>query len=149
MRSLPWSSQVLHEMFLKKNILAAALMLYDDDMLHVEELVMYFAEVTRKNPQFPYWEYDRVEHQIQDMSEAQFKYEFRFSSSELSMLADALKIPDSFTCVNGTVASGVTGHFVYQNHFVPNLESFRSKPRATSYQIEIHFLSQSYHTVRF
>ena len=50
--------------------------------------------------------YDRVEATLGDMSEVELKAEFRFGSGEINLLYEALRIPESFTCINGTVATG-------------------------------------------
>ena len=95
-------------MFSKKNIIAAAFQLFDDNVLN-EEVLAYFSEITRKTPQFFHQEYDPIEQQIQEMSTAQFKSEFRFGFSELPLMAEALQLPDTFVCCNGSVASGYEG----------------------------------------
>ena len=43
------------------------------------------------------------------MSESETKAEFRFATLELPCLAEALRIPDMFTCCKGTTASGLEG----------------------------------------
>ena len=60
-------------MFSKKNVLAASLMLFLDDVLDEDELFLIFSETNRKNPRYLYWEYGRVEKQVEEMSTAQFK----------------------------------------------------------------------------
>ena len=62
----------------------------------------------KKNPSCPYWKYDRIEGTL-DISESETKAEFRFATSELPRLAEALRIPEMFTCCNGTTASGLEG----------------------------------------
>ena len=62
-------------MFAKKNVLAAAIMLFNDE----DEMFCVFSELNRKNPPFPYWNYDRIEKQMDDMSSAEIKSEFRFA----------------------------------------------------------------------
>ena len=96
-------------MFAKKNVLAAAIMLCNDEILDEDEMFCVFSELNRKNPPFPYWNYDRIEKQMDDMSSAEIKSEFRFGHSELPLLAEALQIPQYFVCSNGTVASGMEG----------------------------------------
>ena len=46
-------------MFAKKNVLAAAIMLFNDEILDEDEMFCVFSELNRKNPPFPYWNYDR------------------------------------------------------------------------------------------
>ena len=95
--------------FAKKNVLAAAIMLFNDEILDEDEMFCVFSKLNRKNPPFPYWNCDRIEKQMDDMSSAEIKSEFRFGHSELPLLAEALQIPQYFVCSNGTVASGMEG----------------------------------------
>ena len=101
----------------KKNMLAASLMLYLDDVLDEEQVISIFSHLTRKNPPFPYWKFDRIEVQLGDMSEAEVKAEFRFGPSEIDLLSQALRIPDTFSCPNGTVASGEEGLLMLLKRF--------------------------------
>ncbi|KXJ17917.1 hypothetical protein AC249_AIPGENE21844 [Exaiptasia diaphana] len=92
-------------------------MLYDDDTLDEEDVLMMFQELTRKNTTYPYWKYDRIEHQLNDISTGEFKTEFRFNLSEIDLLQDALQIPERFICDNGTVASGTEGLLLLLKRF--------------------------------
>ena len=58
-------------MFAKKNVLAAAIMLFNDEILDEDEMFCVFSKLNRKNPPFPYWNYDRIEKQMDDMSSAE------------------------------------------------------------------------------
>ena len=104
-------------MFSKKNTLAAAIMLYLDDVFEEEEVIQIIMDQNRKNPSIPYWNYDRVETTLGDMSEAELKAEFRFGSGEIKLLYEALRIPESFTCINGTVATSLEGLLMFLKRF--------------------------------
>ena len=93
----------------RKNVLAAVIMLFNDEILDEDEMFCVFSELNKKNPPFSYWNYDRIEKQMDDMSSAEIKSEFRFGHSELPLLAEAPQIPRYFVCSNGTVASGMVG----------------------------------------
>ena len=84
-------------------------------------LTMYLKRgYTDLNPNplsIPYWNYDRVETTLGDMSEAELKAEFRFGSGEINLLYEALRIPESFTCINRTVATGLEGLLMFLKHF--------------------------------
>ena len=99
-------------MFSKKNTLAAA-MLYLDDVFEEEEVIQIIMDQNRKNPSIPYWNYDRVETTLGDMSESELKAEFRFGSGEINLLYEAPRIPESFTCIKGTVATCVEGLLMF------------------------------------
>ena len=98
-------------------MLATSLMLYLDDVLDEEQVINIFSDLTRKNPPFPYRKFDRIEVQLEDMSEAEVKAEFRFAPSEIELLSQALRIPGTFTCSNGTVASGEEGLLMLLKRF--------------------------------
>ena len=60
-----------------------------------------FLEITnKKNPSFPYWYYDKIEGTLDDMSDPENKAQFRLTSSEFPRLAEALRVPEMFTCCN-------------------------------------------------
>ncbi|KAK3748970.1 hypothetical protein QZH41_006838 [Actinostola sp. cb2023] len=92
-------------------------MLFLDDEIDEDELLVMFSELHRKNPTFPFWDHARIEVQLDDISEAEFKSEFRFGLAELPLLCDALRIPEKFTCDNGTVASGIEGLLMLLKRF--------------------------------
>ena len=51
----------LHRFHLQclRNVLAAVIMLFNDEILDEDEMFCLFSELNRKNPPFPYWNYDR------------------------------------------------------------------------------------------
>lgn len=61
--------------------------------------------------------YDRVEATLGDVSEAELKAECRLKSGEINLLFEALSIPESFACINGTVATGLEGRLMFLKHF--------------------------------
>ena len=105
-------------MFSKKNTLAAAIKLYLDDVFEEEEVIQIIVDQNRKNPSIPCWNYDRVEATVGDMSVAELKAEFRFGSGEINLHFEALRILESFTCINGTVATGLEGLLIFLKRFV-------------------------------
>ena len=54
---------------------------------------------------------------LEDISEAEVKAEFRFAPSQIDLLSQALRIPGTFTCSNGTVASGEEGLLMLLKRF--------------------------------
>ena len=89
-------------MFATKNVLAAAIMLFNDEILNEDEMFCVFSKLNRKNPPFPYCNYDCIEKQMDDLSSAEIKSEFRFGHSELPLLAEAVQIPQYFVCSKGS-----------------------------------------------
>lgn len=98
-------------------MLVASLMLYLDDVFDEEQVISIISDLTRKNPAFPYWKYDKIVVQLEDMTEAEVKAEFRFAPSEINLLGKALRIPEKFICPNGTVASGEEGLIMLLKRF--------------------------------
>lgn len=100
-------------MFSKKNTLVVAMMLYRDDVFQEEDIIQIIMDQNWKNPLIPCWKYNHVEATLGDMSEAELKAEFRFGSCEINLLYEALRIPESFTSTNRTVATGLEGLFMF------------------------------------
>ena len=61
-----------------------------------EELLLLYEEFLPKNPDFSYENYDRLD--LNDMNDSECLAEFRVKKRDLPILAEALQIPDSFTC---------------------------------------------------
>ena len=95
----------------------ASVALLVNDMIDEVELQAILELTNKKNPCFPYWKYDRIESTLDDLSESEAKAEFRFATSELPRLAEALRIPDMSTCCNGTTASGLEGLCILLKRF--------------------------------
>ncbi|CAH3195552.1 unnamed protein product [Porites evermanni] len=76
-------------------------------ILDDEELLILYEEYWPKNPDFCYENYERFS--LDDMNDAECLAEFRFRKHDLPLLAEVLQIPDSFTCSQRTVTSGMEG----------------------------------------
>ena len=72
-----------------------------------EELLLLYEEFLPKNPDFSYENYDRLD--LNDMNDSECLAEFRVKKRDLPILAEALQIPDSFTCSQRSVVSGMEG----------------------------------------
>ena len=92
-------------MLSKKSILETSVFLFLEDVIDEDEMLAIFDLNSRRNPCIPYWNYPKFV--LDNISEDECKTEFRFGKAELPVLAEVLKIPDGFTCVNGNVASGM------------------------------------------
>ena len=95
----------------------ASVALFVNDMTNEVELQAILELTNKKNPCFPYWKYDMIENTLDDLSEYETKAEFRFATSELPRLTEALRIPEMFTCCNGTTASGLEGLCILLKRF--------------------------------
>ena len=71
-------------------------------MIDGAELQSILEITKKKNHSLPHWYYNRIELQgtLDDISDSETKTEFRLTSSEFLRLAEALRIPEMFTCCN-------------------------------------------------
>lgn len=83
------------------------LLAYDDEIIDDEEFLLLYEQHVSKNPCFPYEEYEKFDLDVMDPEEC--KAEFRFEKNDLSSLAEALQIPDSFQCQQRSVCDGLEG----------------------------------------
>ena len=67
---------------------------YDANLISNEDFLLLYELFPSKSPNFPYEEYSRFN--LDNMSEADCKAEFRFNRNDLPVLAEALQIPPSF-----------------------------------------------------
>ena len=83
------------------------LLSHDDGTINNEELLLLYEEFLPKNPDFTHENYGRLE--LEDMNNSECLAEFRVKKRDLPILAEALQIPDSFTCYQRSVVSGMEG----------------------------------------
>ena len=102
-------------MFSKNNTIYCCMSLFLDDVIDEAQFLAIYEDINKKNPSFPYWSYDRFD--FDDISDSEFKAEFRVGKTEIGLLLDALRIPERFTCCNGTVASGLEGLCILLKRF--------------------------------
>ena len=80
--------------------------MFMEDVIDEVNFLMHYETVNKKKTlSLPYWSYDRFD--LTRLTDEECKAEFRFGLAELSLLANALAIPDIYVCRNGTVATGV------------------------------------------
>ena len=94
-------------MFSRKSMQEAVTVMYTNDVFDDIEFLLLYEASNKKNPALPYWKYDHFD--ITRLTDEECKADFRFGIAELPLLAQALKIPESFVCKNGTVAGGMEG----------------------------------------
>lgn len=102
-------------MFSKTSMQSALSVMFMEDFLDEDDFVMLYETLNKKNPSFPYWSYERFD--LTRMTDEECKAEFRFGRAELPLLANALAIPESFVCSNGTVAAGMEGLCILLRRF--------------------------------
>ena len=83
---------------------------YDDDLIDDDEFILLYEANTSRNPEFPYEEYGRFD--LDEMDDTECKAEFRFGKTHILLLAEALGIPEKFTCSQGTTSDGIEGIYL-------------------------------------
>ena len=68
-----------------------------------------------KNPEFPYWNYERFD--LDEKTNDEWKAEFRFYREDIYKLAELLQLPDEITTYNGLVAASVPALCMYLEHY--------------------------------
>ena len=104
-------------MYCNKAIFEAAAVLFTQECISEEDFLVVYELTRRKSPEFPYWQYEHIDAQLQQMNDDECLAEFRVNLSELYVLAEVLRIPERFYCPNGTVASGLEGLCVVLKRF--------------------------------
>ena len=80
---------------------------YDAYFINDEDFVLLYDIFSSKNPSFRYYEYACFD--LNNMSRAECKAEFRFEKKDLPAVAEALQIPPLFKLRQGSIVSGIEG----------------------------------------
>ena len=102
-------------MFSKQAKFDTSVLLFMEDVLDEWELLCIYDVLNQRNLCLPYFNYPRFD--VNNLSHDECKTEFRFGKAEIPVLAEPLQIPNTFTCVNGTAASGIEGQCVLLKRF--------------------------------
>jgi len=78
---------------------------YRRRFINNREFVLLYNAHTTKNPDFPYWNYDRSELDL--LTDDECKAQFRFYRDDIYKLADELQLPDQFVTYNGLVVGAI------------------------------------------
>ena len=90
-----------------KEVRDALIMAYADGYLDDEEFMILFDYYKSDNPSYPYWDFQPF--CLDDFDSSECESSFRVAKDDLAALRDALRIPASFTCPQGTVCDGMEG----------------------------------------
>lgn len=90
-----------------KDVRKSLLIAHDQGLVSDEELLLLLKENSSKNPEFSYEKYARFS--IESIEEPECKSEFRVEKKDLPLLADALRLPDTFHCNQRTTADKLEG----------------------------------------
>ena len=82
---------------------------YRKGFINDREFVLLYDANRSKNPDFPYWNYERFE--LDELTNAECNAEFRFYKNDIYKLADALQLPDEFVTYNGLIVESIPPDF--------------------------------------
>lgn len=74
---------------------------FDDDDISEDEFLLLYDVNTSKNPYFPYDCYGAFD--LSEMDDSECLAEFRFHKDDVPVLLEALQLPQSFKCHQGTI----------------------------------------------
>ena len=80
---------------------------YDDGDISEDEFLLLYDANSSKNPDFPHQNYEHFD--LEELDESECLAEFRFQKRDIPVLAEAMRLPDSYTCEQGTVCDGIEG----------------------------------------
>ncbi len=96
-------------MYCNQALFEVAAFLFTQKYVSPQDFHFIYEATKRTSPEFPYYQYENIDIQLQHMNDDECLAEFRVDKSELNALAETLIIPDQFRCPNGTVASRFEG----------------------------------------
>lgn len=88
---------------------------YRKGFINDREFHLLYEANKSKNPEFPYWNYERFD--LDEMTNAECKAEFLFYRNDIYKLADVLQLPEEIVTYNGLVVSSIAGLCIYLKHF--------------------------------
>jgi hypothetical protein len=88
---------------------------YRKGFTNTREFVLLYDANTSKKNEFPYWNYERFD--LDEMSNAECKAEFRFFKNDIYKLADVLQLPDNIVTYNGLVVESIPALCIYLKRF--------------------------------
>ena len=94
-------------MYPLKDATDLALISHSQGLIVDKELLLFLEENKFRNPEFSHDVYDRFD--LENMEEAECKSEFRVEKHDITFLAEALGLPETFTCPQRSVAIGIEG----------------------------------------
>ena len=90
-----------------KDLRNSLIISYDDGFIDDEEFVLLYDLYSSKDLDFPYDAYAPFD--LEEIVEAECVAEFRFRKRDVRALADVLRVPDTITCEQGSVCTGIEG----------------------------------------
>ena len=81
------------------------LLCHDQKYINDEEFLYLYDINQSKNPDLPYWTYDRFD--LDNLNDSECEAEFRFLKGDIYNLKEILGIPDEIQCYNRLVVDGI------------------------------------------
>ena len=86
-----------------------------EEVIDIEEFAALYDQYTPQNLPFSHWDYERFS--LRNRDSAECKADFRFEKTDIPLLVDALHMPDTFICPNGTICDATEGVCVMLKRF--------------------------------
>lgn len=90
-----------------KNTREAIVLVYNSRVINDEDFCWLSDVNQSKNPKFPYEGCGTFD--LAEMDNTECKVEFHLRKADISVLVEALNIPETFTCNQGSVIDGIEG----------------------------------------
>ena len=90
-----------------KNTREAIVLVYNSRVIDDEDFCWLSDVNQSKNPKFPYEGCGTFD--LAEMDNTECKVEFHLRKADISVLVEALNIPETFTCNQGSVIDGIEG----------------------------------------
>ena len=87
----------------------------DENIITAEEYFLLNDLHTSKILDFPYWQHDSFELDL--LTNAECKSEFRFYRNDIYRLAEVLNIPDEIVCYNRSKFDGIEAFCIFLKRF--------------------------------
>ena len=88
---------------------------YAENLIDEEEFILLYDINTSKNPDFPYWTYEKF--QLDNLTDDECKAEFRFLKNDIFELAEVLHIPEEVTTYNRVKVDGLEALCIFLKRF--------------------------------
>jgi len=85
-----------------------------EELIDVEEFALPYDQYTPQNIPFRHWDYERFS--FRNKHSAECREDFRFEKTDIPLLVNALHMPNTFICPNGTICDA-TGVYVMLKRF--------------------------------
>ena len=144
-----------------KTVQEALLFSFQEEVIDIEEFAALHDQYTPQNLPFRHWDCERFS--LRNKDSAECKADFRFEKTDIPLLVDALHMPDTFICPNGTICDATEGVCVMLRRFaypcrlsdmipifgrsVPELSMISNEVTEWMYKVHGHRISEWNHFI--